>query len=149
MNSQENKLPGIKQMLVAASMLSVVMTLPVSAADPEFGEWQDILTPQQALGRVAWLERCTPGLLAETWDKMYSATELKPVEEKIADLKSLWIYDVNGDVKAKPSYPTFGDDAHKNPDNWYAGVSNQQRCTTIPSSYKIIGLMTASDEPTY
>ncbi len=99
----------------------------------------DYLTPTEAEGRFAWMEKCMPGILVAAWDGMFDPTEPKSDTTKIDELEAIW---VNG---SNYQYLSFADSDHQNPQNWYAGVSANENCKTIPLDYSVIGLYTALD----
>lgn len=113
-----------------------------------YGMWDDILSPVQAVGRFQWLEKCYSGLLVETWERMYDATDLQSEQDKINELKKSWLYE-EGRLKSFPQYLTFGNEDHENPVNWKAGISASESCKTIPVGYRIIGLITSFDFKDY
>ncbi len=108
----------------------------------DYGNWQDILTPEQARGRFDWLERCYSGVLVEVWEKMYDVTDLKSKEQKISEIKQMWLTE-NGEQKLKPQYLTFADINHQNPKNWFGGVNLNDTCASIPTDYQVSGLITS------
>lgn len=144
MNIKNHVLPSLLLAMVLAKSAVTYAEVDVS----KYGQWQDILTPQQAKGRFDWLERCYSGVLVEVWERMYDVTDLITKEEKIAQLKTLWLME-NGAAKPYPHYITFADVNHQNPKNWFAGDSLNDTCATIPSDYQVSGLITSFDFQQY
>jgi len=134
--------------LIVSCLVLVLGNAAYGSEYPNYGIWNDQLTPTEALGRFQWLEKCYNGLLIETWERMYGATIPRSQAEKISDLKNHWLYTQNG-LRADAQYPTFGDFKHENPSQWQAGLSSQQGCKTIPQGYSMIGLLTSIDIRTY
>ncbi|WP_241651561.1 hypothetical protein [Pseudoalteromonas sp. PS5] len=78
----------LKVMLTSTFIASVAAIIaPTVQANTTLFESRDVLTPQQALGRFQWLEKCYPGLLVEVSDNIFDPTTPIPNEEKIANLK--------------------------------------------------------------
>ncbi|MGI0115359.1 GEVED domain-containing protein [Zooshikella sp. RANM57] len=129
-------------------MVGLFANLGYAKQYQNYGMWNDILSPSQAVGRFQWLEKCYSGLLVETWERMYDATDLQSEQDKINALKNAWLYD-RGNLKTFPQYLTFGNESHENPANWIAGVSATDSCKTIPVGYRVIGLITSFDFKEY
>lgn len=140
--------PFIKILILSNLLIALGMANAVASDYPNYGIWDDQLTPQQAQGRFQWLEKCYDGLLVETWEKMFDVTNSMSSQDKINQLKNFWLYK-NGALRTDPQYLTFGDENHENPENWFAGTSANQVCKTIPRAYGTIGLLTSFDFKEY
>ena len=141
----------MKKIIISLAMAGIALTgaSQLMANDyPNYGMWDDQLSPAEALGRFQWMEKCYDGLLVETWEKMYDVTTPIPNSEKIAQLKEEWLYD-RGSLRLNPQYPTFGNKDHEDPEQWRAGVSASEVCKTIPRGYGMIGLLTSFDFKSY
>lgn len=141
-----NKLNTKVWALCLTGLLSQVTLADVDTS--EYGAWNDVLTAAEARGRFDWMNRCYKDLLVETWDRMYDPTLIISADEKVDQLRQAWLYK-DGQPKAHPNYVTFGDNDHRNPRDWYAGISNSETCRTIPVDYRMIGLMTSFDMKRY
>jgi hypothetical protein len=130
----------ILPLMVAIAGVNFEANAEVDVSD--YGNWQDILTPDQARGRFDWLERCYSGVLVEVWEKMYSVTDLKTKEQKISEIKEMWLIE-NGEQKSEPQYLTFADVNHQNPKKWFGGVNLNDTCASIPVDYRASGLITS------
>jgi hypothetical protein len=134
--------------LMMVSTLAITGSLAHASDYPNYGIWNDQLSPAQALGRFQWMEKCYEGLMVEAWEKMFDVTTPTSTEEKINQLRDAWLYD-RGDLRSNPQYPTFGDKNHENPEDWAAGTSANDVCKTIPRGYGMIGLLTSFDFKAY
>lgn len=134
---------------LAIAFVAMVTAAHSMATDyPNYGMWNDQLSPAQAQGRFQWMEKCFEGLLLETWETMFDVTTPMSTEEKLNQLKDAWLYE-RGALRINPQYPTFGDKNHENPEQWYAGTSASENCKTIPRGYGMIGLLTSFDFKPY
>ncbi|MCO7190623.1 MULTISPECIES: GEVED domain-containing protein [unclassified Pseudoalteromonas] len=106
-----------------------------------YSELGDLLTVEQAQGRFAWLSKCFDGLLVELWEQMYESTDIVQKEEKLRQLKELWL---SGAALAagKAQYVTFANTDFTNPYQWYAGTSADEACSIMPPEYKPVALKT-------
>jgi len=141
----------MKKFIITLAMASIAMTAAsqIMADDyPDYGMWNDQLSPAEAQGRFQWMEKCYEGLLVETWEQMFDVTTPTSTEDKINELKDTWLYD-RGALRINPQYPTFGDKNHENPENWQAGMNASSSCKTIPRGYGMIGLLTSFDFKSY
>ncbi|MCG7537220.1 GEVED domain-containing protein [Pseudoalteromonas sp. OOF1S-7] len=107
----------------------------------KFSELGDLLTVEQAQGRFAWLSKCYDGLLVELWERMYESTDVVKKEEKLRQLKALWLSDT-ALAAGKAQYVTFANTDFTNPYQWYAGTSANEACTIMPPEYEPIALKT-------
>ncbi|KZN57572.1 hypothetical protein N473_06715 [Pseudoalteromonas luteoviolacea CPMOR-1] len=134
--------------LPALTLLSIATTSVMANEDPkaiiqqaQYSELGDVLTVSQAQGRFAWLKKCYDGLLVELWEQMYDSRAIVPKEQKLNQLKALWLS--NTKIAAgKAQYLTFANPDFSNPYDWYAGTSEAQACTTMPPEYRPIALKT-------
>lgn len=115
------------------------MANPIEQAN--FNELGDMLTVTEAKGRYDWLKKCYDGLLVEMWEQMYDSREIISKEEKLKQLKQLWLSDA-ALAAGKAQYPTFANEDFSNPYNWYAGTSSEQACSTKPPEYRAVALKT-------
>ncbi|MCF7515240.1 GEVED domain-containing protein [Pseudoalteromonas sp. L23] len=139
----------LKVMLTSTLIASFAATIAPSAqANTTLFESRDVLTPQQALGRFQWLEKCYPGLLVEVSDNIFDPTTPIPNDEKIANLKKVMLYK-NSTLRTDAKYLTFGDEDNANPKNWFAGKSPTTSCLQIPSDYRISAVMITPAIPNY
>ena len=129
---------------------ALVCTSVVATAEdyPNYGKWDDQLTPIEAVGRFQWLQKWYEGLLIETWERMYDVTDPTSTADKMNDLRNAWLFE-DGRLKTHAQYLTFGDEDHENPENWVAGTHPNQVCKTIPRGYQVIGLQTTFDYKPY
>lgn len=106
-----------------------------------YSELGDLLTVEQAKGRFAWLSKCYDGLLVELWEQMYGATDVVRKEEKLRQLKELWLSDA-ALAAGKVQYVTFANTDFTNPYQWYAGTSAEAACSLMPLEYEPVALKT-------
>ncbi|MCF6437383.1 GEVED domain-containing protein [Pseudoalteromonas sp. MMG022] len=128
-----------KFVFVAASMMGVAMHGHANediAQQANYNELGDLLTVSQAQGRFDWLAKCYDGLLVEVWEQMYNTTEIVPKEQKLNQLKALWL------TPDKAQYLTFANSDFTNPYGWQAGNSDAQACSTMPPEYVPVALQT-------
>ncbi|TMP37248.1 GEVED domain-containing protein [Pseudoalteromonas rubra] len=106
-----------------------------------YSELGDLLTVEQAKGRFAWMSKCYDGLLVELWEQMYGTTDVVQKEEKLRQLKELWLSDA-ALVAGKAQYVTFANADFTNPYQWYAGTSANEACSIMPVEYEPVALKT-------
>ncbi|ALU46104.1 dihydroxy-acid dehydratase [Pseudoalteromonas rubra] len=116
--------------------------------DAGFNQLGDMLTVTEAKGRYEWLKKCYDGLLVEMWEQMYDSRNIVSKEEKLNQLRQLWL---SGAALAagKAQYLTFANEDFTNPYDWTAGTSASDACTIMPPEYKAVALKTSLLANTY
>ncbi|MEC4088244.1 GEVED domain-containing protein [Pseudoalteromonas rubra] len=142
---------NILRFLLVLFVLLVSLGLPVLALASEqntnthqqarFSELGDLLTVEQAQGRFAWLSKCYDGLLVELWERMHGTTDIVGKEEKLRQLRELWLSDA-ALAAGKAQYLTFANVDFTNPYQWYAGTSAGEACSILPPEYEPVALKT-------
>ncbi|KNC67911.1 GEVED domain-containing protein [Pseudoalteromonas ardens] len=113
-----------------------------TAEEAGFNQLGDLLTITEAKGRYEWLKKCYDGLLVEMWEQMYDSRNIVSKEQKLNQLKQLWLSDT-ALAAGKAQYLTFANEDFTNPYNWTAGTSATDACTTMPPEYKAVALKTS------
>ncbi|WP_125780503.1 GEVED domain-containing protein [Pseudoalteromonas rubra] len=106
-----------------------------------YSELGDLLTVEQAQGRFAWLSKCYDDVLVELWERMHASTDIVDKEEKLRQLKALWLSDT-ALAAGKAQYVTFANTDFTNPYQWYAGTSADEACSIMPAEYEPVALKT-------
>lgn len=127
---------------ISRCVLSVALAVTAQSAiaNANYNEINDLLSPEQALGRFEWLNKCYDGVLVELWELSHDATQVLPKEQKIQQLRDLWQSQAKIDA-GRVNYPTFANSDFSNPYEWYAGTHVDQACTLMPPEYKAVALM--------
>ncbi|KZN51083.1 GEVED domain-containing protein [Pseudoalteromonas luteoviolacea] len=107
----------------------------------QYSELGDVLTPAEAQGRFAWLNKCYDGLLVEMWEQMFDTREIIPKDQKIQQLRELWLSQEKV-AAGQAQYVTFANEDFTNPYEWTAGTSENQACTIMPPEYQAVALKT-------
>ncbi|WP_230090666.1 GEVED domain-containing protein [Pseudoalteromonas rubra] len=137
-----NTLFRLSQAAVLCGLTLAASTVSANTIEEaNFNELGDMLTVAEAKGRYDWLKKCYDGLLVEMWEQMYDSREIISKEEKLNQLKQLWLSDA-ALAAGNAQYPTFANEDFTNPYGWYAGTSQEQACTTMPPEYKAVALKT-------
>ncbi|WP_119862199.1 GEVED domain-containing protein [Pseudoalteromonas sp. MSK9-3] len=134
----------IKQLLAASSVLCVASSALANTEleqTANYNELGDLLTASQAQGRFAWLEKCYDGLLVEVWERAFDTTQIISKEEKLNQLKALWLSPQRL-AQGKAQYLTFANTDFTNPYDWHAGNSATDACSTMPPEYVPVALKT-------
>jgi hypothetical protein len=134
----------IKRVLMSTAALCASVGVQANnelEQNANYNEVGDLLTVSQAQGRFAWLEKCYDGLLVEIWEQSHDTTQIVSKEEKLKQLRALWLSD-DKLTKGRAQYLTFANSDFSNPYNWQAGNSENDACSTMPPEYVPVALQT-------
>ncbi|WP_240650278.1 GEVED domain-containing protein [Pseudoalteromonas rubra] len=144
----------MKKFSISTSIVSAALALPLLGAtaqaqdlsdaqlqEARYSELGDMLTVTEAQGRFAWMKKCYDGLLVELWEQMFDTRDIVSKEEKLRQLKELWL-SADKIAAGKAQYVTFANEDFSNPYNWLAGTSENQACTLMPPEYQPVALKT-------
>ncbi|MCF6441566.1 GEVED domain-containing protein [Pseudoalteromonas luteoviolacea] len=136
----------VSSLALASSLLSGAAFAQTPADEliqnAKYSELGDMLTTTQAQGRYAWLKKCYDGLLVEMWEQMFDTRDIIPKEQKLQQLKELWLSQAKV-AAGQAQYVTFANEDFTNPYEWTAGTSENQACTLMPPEYQPVALKTA------